>query len=452
MTKIRVVKVLIICSILLVLNHLFGWSYNNGKEIKQPINDSVVVAASHHYGNLTFLKLIFLGDNYRKEWSTPVKMPVFHLSSTKGGFTIERIGGGEQTKSLHLVAADGTKWILRSADKDVTNATPPKFRGTIIQKLVQDQISAAYPYCLLAIYRLSKAAGVPATETEVYYVADDPTFKSYKKYFVNTVCFLSVKYPNGDTVLYIDTDSIRARLEEDNHNKILQEQLLKARLFDMLIGDWDRHKNQWKWAALDSTGNKLYYPVPEDRDQAFFHADGIIPGLVRLIGMPQLRGFTKVPDKLGKLNHKVIDFDKYYLDQLNREDWKNIISSFQTSISNDVINEALSNIPKNIFKIHGEKIRKNLQSRRDGLMRYGLEYYALISKKVLVRSTKQPEVFFIVNADDKTEIEVRRLPGNDRIYKRSFLESETKELVVKAGPEDKVSISGKGKIIVHVTP
>jgi hypothetical protein len=27
-----------------------------------------------------------------------------------------------------------------------------------------------------------------------------------------------------------------------------EDEYIKARLFDMLIGDWDRHYDQWRWA------------------------------------------------------------------------------------------------------------------------------------------------------------------------------------------------------------
>ena len=37
----------------------------------------------------------------------------------------------------------------------------------------------------------------------------------------------------------------------------------------MLIGDWDRHQDQWRWIEFKENGKKVYRPMPRDRDQAF---------------------------------------------------------------------------------------------------------------------------------------------------------------------------------------
>jgi hypothetical protein len=37
----------------------------------------------------------------------------------------------------------------------------------------------------------------------------------------------------------------------------------------MLIGDWDRHDDQWRWAAFDEGKQTVFKAIPRDRDQAF---------------------------------------------------------------------------------------------------------------------------------------------------------------------------------------
>ena len=50
-----------------------------------------------------------------------------------------------------------------------------------------------------------------------------------------------------------------------------QDQVLRSRLFDIWIGDWDRHDDQWRWASFkDKNGFTYYQPIPRDRDQIFF--------------------------------------------------------------------------------------------------------------------------------------------------------------------------------------
>ena len=48
----------------------------------------------------------------------------------------------------------------------------------------------------------------------------------------------------------------------------MDQYLLRARLLDMLIGDWDRHDDQWRWVAFEE-GKHDFKAIPRDRDQAF---------------------------------------------------------------------------------------------------------------------------------------------------------------------------------------
>ena len=60
--------------------------------------DSVSISASDKYKPLSGFRKFILGQNYRKEWSTPVNMKVFRIKEERGGFTILSLGGGKQTK------------------------------------------------------------------------------------------------------------------------------------------------------------------------------------------------------------------------------------------------------------------------------------------------------------------------------------------------------------------
>ena len=55
--------------------------------------------------------------------------------------------------------------------------------------------------------------------------------------------------------------------------------LLKARLLDLMIGDWDRHRDQWRWAKLP--GHPIWQPISDDRDQAFCRYQGVLLALAR---------------------------------------------------------------------------------------------------------------------------------------------------------------------------
>src|SRR6476620_1078639 len=80
-------------------------------------NGFITVPASRKYISPSLLGKIFIGTNYRKEWQTPVTMPVFNISKTN--FRIVKMGGGLETVSLDLVDNNNREWTLRSVDKNV---------------------------------------------------------------------------------------------------------------------------------------------------------------------------------------------------------------------------------------------------------------------------------------------------------------------------------------------
>jgi hypothetical protein len=447
----KLVKTMVVVTLALLLNYSLGWTYEKGADNKTPKNDTVVVAASHKYSHITPIGLFFLGKNYRQEWSLPVRMPVFHISSTKGGFTVARLGGGQQTKTLHMVNRDGTKWVLRSVDKEVIDeALPPKVRYGFIKKIVQDQISAAYPYALMTIYDLSHATGVPSSTAELYYVSDDPALGQFRSIFANTVCFLMPKAIEGKDWDTEDTDSIRVKLEQDNRYVVMQERLLKARLLDMLIADWDRHKLQWEWAMIDTLNGHYFFPIPEDRDQAYFLSKGALPFVIRQFGMRHLIGFKEDPKKLHKLNHKAISFDKYFLNRLSRNDWARITKDFQRELSDAVISKATRDLPKEVYDVSGKEIEEKLRSRRNGLLDNVLKYYDYISTEVTITSTQQPEMYQINHYADSSVVTVLRADRKP-IYRRAFYPGETKTVnIVNTNKSDRVVTSGQSRIIFNM--
>ena len=56
------------------------------------------------------LHRFFFGSRYRELWATPIEVPVLDLETFAGGLRATRRGGGEQTKSLRLMGADGKEY------------------------------------------------------------------------------------------------------------------------------------------------------------------------------------------------------------------------------------------------------------------------------------------------------------------------------------------------------
>lgn len=402
------------------------------RQIEYAFKDSVVISASDKYKNFTGFKNVFLGSNYRKEWSAPIPFKVFNIKEEQGGFKILSMGGGKQTKSLKLEDKNGKEWTLRSVDKDPEKALPENLRGTIAQQIVQDMISASHPYSPLVVTTLAQQVGVPAARPKFFLVPDDPAFGIYQKIFANTVCTLEDRDPTPDQTDTKSTSKIINKLLQDNDHHIDQEAVLKARLLDMLIGDFDRHADQWKWGTTDTGKGKLYYPVPRDRDQAFFNSNGLLMKYVGRFEMRFLQGFKKDIQNINYLNFVARDFDRYFLNSIDRNKWQAITDTFETRLTDDVFKTAVGFYPPQIREMDSASTVEKLVHRRNVINKNSMKYYRFLSKQVTVTGSNEDEFFHLEQDSSNLKLSVykkdEKTDSATVMYRRSFDPRETKEL------------------------
>jgi len=396
------------------------------------VKDAVTVPASRRYGYASGFQRLILGNNYRKEWSTPVNMKVFHLETEKGGFKITGMGGGKQTKSLKLEDKNGREWSLRTIDKDPEKAIPVNFRNTFAEDVVQDMISAAHPYAPLTIPDLAKATHVVVPKPEIFFVPDDPALGFYQKMFANTVCLLEERDPTIDGTEAKSTAKMLRDMVNDNDHVVKQDAVLKARLLDMLIGDWDRHFDQWKWGETDTGKGKLYYPIAKDRDQAYFNSDGLLLWYASQNQLPFLKGFRKNIYRPGWFNYSARDFDRVFLNKLSASQWQSTIKAFQAELTDQVIETAVHKLPPEVYSFSGQKIIDKLKSRRDQMMKKGMRYYKFLSDYVNIVGTNEREYFHISSVDSGLRVVVYgrndKVDTGFKMFDRTFKRKETDEL------------------------
>ncbi len=396
--------------------------------------DTITSPASQNFNVVSGLRKIFTGQNYRPEWTAPVNMKVFNIKKEKGGFTIDPdgLGGGKQTKSLTLSDNKGRKWVLRTVDKNDNPAIPREYRGALPDVMMKDFNSAAHPYAALVIPSLARPLNIPVPNPELFFVPDDPAFGFYRPLFAGKVCMLEEKDPSPDGSDTKSTSTVFNKMLYENDHRPNQPAVLKARLLDMLIGDFERHFDQWKWIVTDTGKGKLYDPIPKDRDQAFFYSDGLNMKLVSGRVMPFLKGFRHdIPD-VDWLGYTAKDFDRIFLSGLDAGEWERAIDDLKEKLTDSVIRNAVHKLPPEIFRFSGEKIIQKLISRRDLLPKKAMDYHNFISKKVNVIGSNNKEYFRVSNTEDGLRVRVyARERGNDTsfiMYDRVFNPSVTKEI------------------------
>ncbi len=406
-------------------------------------NSFLKAPASYQYSNPSFSKKVLLGTNYRKVWETPVNAPVFRLK--KMGFTIEELGGGMQTKSLRLKDKRGKEWVLRTIEKNVEPNLPPLLQNTLAERVVQDMISAAHPYAPLTIPTLATVIGLVVPVPTLYFVPDDADLKPYTHFFANSLCYLEEREPTPDESKTKSTDGVLKSMLKKNNQQILQEEVLKARLLDMLLADWDRHADQWRWAEKDSTGHIFYYAIPRDRDQAYFNSNGILIKIARYVAVRHFVGFRPNLKKITNLNFKTWKFDRTFLNELDEPAWERIIKEVQAAWTDEVIEKAIHKLPPVIYAINGKKIEQKLKLRRNELLTAGLKYYRFLSTDVMINGTDEEEIFRLSQKAGKLTVSVwAQKNGSEgrKLYERNFTGNQTRNLTL-------TGLGGKDQFIIE---
>lgn len=427
-----------------------------------PKDTLITIQASDRYG-ASRLRTRLLGKNYRSVWQEPVKVRIFDIEREKGGLTIIKRGGGLQTKSLRLIARDGKEYVLRSVDKYIEKAIPKALHRTLAADVVQDQISASHPYAALVVSFLADKAGIYAANPQLVYVPDDPRLGNYQALFAHTLCILEERpeeelneEAEGQEKIY-STTKMLSKLNMDKANKVNQFEVLRARLFDMLIGDWDRHDGQWRWLGKKQMQGTLFYPLPRDRDQVFFVNQGILPRIAsRKWILPKFQGFDYRIRDIAGFNYNARYFDRSFLYGLTLSDWLSMADTLQTLLTDQIIEQAVGEWPEQIQALSGKEVTAKLKSRREHLKKDAQTYYKFLSKEVTIPGSEKEEYFQVERLNDKqTSLKIFKLDKAHQIqelsYQRIFDCRETREIrLYGLGGDDKFTINGQVKQSVKV--
>lgn len=394
--------------------------------------DSITVAANTKYARASATKRFFNGNNYRDVWAEPVKLKVFRVREEMGGFKVGALGGGHQTKSLRLTDTKGKEWSLRAINKDITKILPEGVRGSAADAYLQDFISSAHPYSPVIVPPLAKAVNVTVASPKIYFVPNDPALGLYRPYFANTICLLEEREPVPRDEDTKSEQKLVQKLIEDNDDRVDQRQFLRARLLDFLIADWDRHFDQWRFGEIDTGKGKLYYPIPRDRDQAFSYSDGFLVKMASNNLVPFLKGFRKDIPQVRWLAYWAKDLDRTFLNRLDSAVWKRTVATFRANLPDNVIDNAVKNLPPEIYAISGAEISEKLKSRREYLPKAAMKYYNFLSKQVNVVGSNKKEYFKVESVGKNMQVRVYKKTDNtdsaSLMYSRIFEPSVTEEV------------------------
>jgi hypothetical protein len=418
-----------------------------GPNATQPLPasaDSVRGAtAGRQYARHGGLYNALVGKHHRPTWAAPVTVPILKLATVRpdGALRPGKVGGGFNSTSLGLTTINGQAYVVRTVDKDPIRATPMWLRGTFLVNALRDNISATNPYASLTVPVFAEATGVPHANPQLYYVrADNPAFQTDSlRHFRGQLGMLEEKsaplpapLPTPKSVL--NSTKAFAAIVAAPTTRIEQPALLRARLLDGWLGDWDRHPGQWSWALLPDakTGTATLLPLPKDRDMVFYRLDdGVLGWLISRLALRHWVTFAPHYKNLSGLMSSGHYLDQRGLNELNRAQFQAAAQAMQKRLPDTLITRAVRRMPAAALALEGPRTIAALQARRDALPALADDFYHKLARRPRLGGTAQAERFTIHRYADSTVVTMQPTTSSKPLYRRAFLPTETKLIQIE---------------------
>jgi hypothetical protein len=214
----------------------------------------------------------------------------------------------------------------------------------------------------------------------------------------------------------VDTEELTQILDADSGERVDSRSFLRARLLDVLIGDSDRHQDQWDWAR--SARIDRWVAVPKDRDLAFVRFDGLLMTAVRS-KLPHLVKFDEAYPSPAALHLQSRDIDRRHVGDLDWPAWREVAEDLRSRLPDRVIDEAVRRLPAPYYRLDGPRLAARLKARRDGLERMARRFYELLAREAEVHATDQPDSVRLLREPDGS-VEVVLAGGEGRYFQRRF--------------------------------
>ena len=376
------------------------------------------------------------GTDYRRLWETPIEVEVLDFSTEAGGLKPLFRVGGAQTFGLALKGADGKSYTFRSLVKEQGQNFHESLQGFAIARFAQDLQASIHPASNVMVPALAKAAGVLHNEPRLIILPDDPALGEFRELFAGRLGTLE-EFPTkasdeytgfeGATDIIKSFDLVTQWLASPDV-RVDARALLRLRLFDFYINDWDRHANNHRWARLP--GKSGWQPLPEDRDQAFVDFEGFLLDRARPYEPRLLRFEEDYPSNFG-LTSQGWPIHRWFLAELERDDWIEMANDLRNRITDEVIDQAANLMPDEYKPLNADELTRILRARRDKLPEFAEEMYRYHAAEIDVQATdKNDQIDLRDTGEGMLAVSVSLNASSEPYFQRLINAKDTKSLRV----------------------
>lgn len=379
------------------------------------------------------------GQHYGSLYYKPVSVKSVSLESLFGGLSIKaqvpKLHGlvlESKNNDLFFLRPLGGSTIFMESNFFRKSYVRNEFKNTYIGDFIGEAYTIVHPFTFVVADKMATSLSLPSTVPHIVYMSESHSCDTIAdgSNLLNKLVSVS-QLPSIDEQRSLSSvDQLLDKLHADNNNKINESLYVRTRLFDMLIGDWNKIPESWYWEASQSGNVTTYDPLVIDRSHSFTKVDGIFfKTLIHALGLNFIDDYTARIKNTKNFNKLGYPLDIALTQSCNEDLWVNEAKYIQQNLTDQKIDEAFKLLPSEMQDDHASIIRANLKDRLNDLVQIATDYYLELQKTPVITGTNQADRF-VINEDKDHNLNISRynLQTNKPEFEQSYSAKKTKEI------------------------
>lgn len=379
------------------------------------------------------------GTHYRELYSTPIAVEAKTLNSISDGLNIVKqatdfqglfLQNFQQQWFLLKPLGGLTSFMESDFFREVYNRQ--EFKNTYLGEFIGDAYTIINPYTFLSVNFMARQSSLIANDSYIYYIPENSTQDTVadgSRIQGKLVSLIDLPDQNARTNI-LTTDDLLEKIQENKLYRVDQNQYIRERLFDMLVGDWNKIPENWRWRAREAEDSILYTPVVIDRNHAFTKVDGVLfRQMLNVLSLSFIKNYDADVKDIKKINKLGFPLDMVLLSQSVESDWVEQARFLKAALTDQVIDEAFARLPSAVREQEAELLKVKLKNRRDLLEDMARPYFRLLQRTPVLTGTNQNDRF-VVNrfSPDSMRVSIYNRESGEEVFNQIYHNKETKEI------------------------
>lgn len=395
------------------------------------------------------------GKHYRNLYSIPVRVRPLDPDTLRGEMRFTQPADQfhglfleDKERNLYMLKPLGGSTSFIESDFFRTMYRKSDFRDTYMDTFIRDAYTMINPYTFITSSYLAEKAGLPTPRFRLFYLPPgsvQDTIADGSRIQDKIVTIIDIPDMNMRSNIKT-TPEVLDLLLEDKRNHVNQDVYIRTRLFDMLVGDWNKIPENWTWLAEDTGDGIEFTPVVIDRNHAFTRADGFLfRQLLNILTLGFITDYNKKYKNIKNFNKLGYALDVAVTAQSNEEEWLKEARYLQRIFTKPLIEEAFQQLPDSIRGEEIDMLKESLVTRRDHLEELAGRYYRILQQTPVITGSRKDDLIHIDrSAQDSIHMHIYDRESGRETFHKAYQKKTTDQIwLYGLQGDDRFEVTGK---------